>query len=168
MAAFQDPELLNPSVHCFARCFVCRKLIAIKRDANDELILTERKCPHCGSFNEDDQILRSFTLNLLHTSGITSSNKIQSLDPAVIPFLIATGLVTFMGFPLWFVIPNLVIYAFPMVLILRWLYRYWYRFRFTDNEYSEAVSGVKRSFLFWLFANVLGWTILLIRPETFQ
>ena len=164
MVTFQDPELLNPSVHCFARCVVCGRLIAIGRDANDELVLTERKCPHCGAFNDDDQIFRSFALNLVHTAGITSSNKIQSLDLAFIPFLLATGLVTFMGFPLWFVIPNLIIYMFPIVLTLRWLYRYWYRLRFTDEEYLQAVGGVKKSFLLWLFANLLGWSVLLFGP----
>ena len=164
MPAFQDPELLNPAVHCFARCFVCRKLMAITRDTSDKLVLTERKCPHCGAFNDDDQVIRSFALNLAHTAGITSSHKIQGLDLALIPFLITTGLVAFMGFPLWFVIPNLVIYAYPIVLTTRWLYRYWYKLRFLDEEYVEAVHGVRRSLLLWVFANILGWAFLSIRP----
>jgi hypothetical protein len=79
--AFHDPGLLDPVVHCYARCFVCKRLIAIKGDKDDELILEEMKCPHCGVFVEEEQIQRSFAFNIFHTAAITSSNKIQVVRP---------------------------------------------------------------------------------------
>ncbi len=161
---FHDPELLNPVVHCFARCFMCKKLIAIRRNEKDELIFAERKCPHCGVFIEEDQILGSFAANLFHTSGIASSNKLQSLDLLIIPFLGVGVLLTVMGFPVWFRIVNLLIYLLPAVVTAKWLHRYWYRIRFDDVEYIQAIKGVKRSFLLWLFANLLNWLLLLLQP----
>ncbi|MFN6963206.1 MAG: hypothetical protein ACK4S4_05495 [Pyrinomonadaceae bacterium] len=162
--SFNDPELLDPVIHCYARCVVCWQLIPIQTDESGELILTERKCPNCGAFNEDDEVVSSFALNHYYTSAIASANKIQSLDPAFIPFLASTALVTFIGFPLWFIIPNLLIYVFPVILALRWFYRYWYRIRFDEQEYLAAVSGMKWSIGLWIFANILGWTLILVRP----
>jgi hypothetical protein len=159
-----DPELLNPSVHCFAKCHFCKKLIALRRDANENLVLSGRECPHCGVYIDEDRITFTYVENLLLTSSITSANKIQSFDLAFIPFLIVGVLMLVMGYPLWFRILNLFIYVLPLILILRWFYTYWYRFRFDDPEYVDAAKGMRRSFYLWLVANVLNWSLLLFQP----
>lgn len=159
---FRDPQLLNPVVHCFARCFVCKKLIAIGRNEDDELVLDELKCPHCGVFLDDDQIRTSFAFNTFYTSAISSANKIQSLDPGFVPFLAVGIILTAMGFPTWIRVLNLVFYLFAVVLPILWFRLYWYQVRFDNVEYVEAVSGVKKSFLLWLVATLLNWSLLLI------
>lgn len=160
--SFSDPELLDPIVHCFARCYLCRKLIRIAVDNEGELILEERKCPHCGVFLHEDQLETSFLINHVHTSSITSANKILGMDLAVIPFIGVGVLLVSMDFPLWFRIVNLLFYLTPIILIARWLYRYWYEFRFTDEEYLDALQGMKKSLMLWTFANLLNWTLLLL------
>lgn len=159
---FTDPEYINPIVHCFARCHICRKLIPIKRSDDGELILTERKCPSCGVFLDDHEVFRSFAANLAHTAAITAANKLISLDPAVIPYLISQLLITYFQFPVWARSINLLIYHLPLFLIGRWLYRYWHRLRFTDAEYLEAVRGIRQSFALWSAVNFLNWVLLLV------
>jgi len=166
MGVFDDPELLNPTVHCFANCHFCKKLIALKRDADEDLILSGRECPHCGAYIDEDRIAATFVENLMLTSSISSANTIQSLDLAFIPFLIVGAILLVVGYPLWFRILNLILYVSPLILIFRWFHKYWYRFRFDDPEYIDAVQGMKKSFLLWLVANILNWSLLLFQPTS--
>ena len=164
MGVFDYPEILNPEIHCFAKCHFCKKLIAIKRDANDNLDFTERECPHCGVFIAQDRIQATFVQNLMLTASIASANKIQSIDLLFIPFLIVGVALLVSGYPLWFRMLNLVIYISPLVIIVRWFQKYWLRIRFDDLEYLDAVRGMKKSFLLWLVANILNWSLLLFQP----
>lgn len=162
--AFVDPELLDPVIHCFARCFSCKTLIRLGTDAEGEIDVSERKCPHCGVFLEEDHVVDSFTYEFLHTAAITSSNKLQSLDLAVIPYVAVGLLMLWMGYPIWFRILMLLPYLGALTIIVRWLYRYSYKIRFTDDEYLEAASAIRRSLYLWSAATALNWTLLLFRP----
>ena len=85
---FSDPELLNPVVHCFARCHWCKNLVPIKSAEDGSLVLDEQPCPKCGAELSDSQIFHRFLENLYHTGAITSANKFISFDLAVIPFMV--------------------------------------------------------------------------------
>ena len=167
MGLFLDPELLNPKVHCFAKCSSCKKLIAIKNNADDKLDLTARKCPHCGVYNEQDHIVATFLENLWLTGSISSANKLQSLDLAFIPFLVAGVVSLAIGYPRSFRIICVLLNLGPLVLNLAWFWKYWYQARFNDSEYLDAVKGMKRSTLLWLVANALNWSLLLFQPKFF-
>jgi hypothetical protein len=164
MGLFGDPELLSPEIHCFSKCHFCRKLIALKRDADDNLDFAARECPHCGVYIEQDRIEASFLENIWLTSSISSANKLQSLDLAFIPFLVVGVLSLAIGYPVSFRIMNTVLNLGPLILALMWFQKYWYRFRFDDPEYVDAVKGMKRSLLLWLVANILNWSLLLFQP----
>ena len=97
---FSDPELLNPVVHCFARCHWCKNLVPIKSAEDGSLVLNEQPCSKCGAEISDSQIFNTFLENLYHTGAITSANKFISFDLAVIPFMVVSILMTFMEFPL--------------------------------------------------------------------
>ena len=161
MLRLTDPELLNPEVHCFARCFICQKLIRIQKDEKG-LVLDERKCPHCGVFIEREQILSSLAQNIFHTSAIASAHKLTSFDPAVIPYIASGLLVAYFGFPLWFRAITLVVYLLPIVVLIKWMYKYWYKIRFTDEEYLQALSSIRQSLALWVFTNVLYGALFLI------
>ena len=158
---FFDPELLNPKVHCYGRCYVCKGFIPITRNDEDKLDVTERKCPKCGTFLEDDQVAGTFFVTLIHTGAIASSKRIAALDLATIPYMAASGLGWFVGLPYWFRATNNVIYFFPIILLSRWFFQYWYRFRFNDEEYRDIVSDMKRSLGLWMAANLICLVILL-------
>jgi hypothetical protein len=157
----QDTENLSPVIHCFAKCFLCKRLIAIKRDENGEIALGERDCPHCGVFLDESQIATSLAQNFWHTAAITSANKLLAFDLAVIPFLLCGLLAAFVGYPIWFRLVFLVPYFGMIVILWKWMYRYWYRIRFDDEEYLEAFRGIKRSLQLWIFTNLLCWLMLL-------
>lgn|GEM_PF-6031917 len=157
-----DPEYIVPVVHCYARCFICRNPVPIRRDKYGGLILSERNCPNCGVFLDDDEILNSFAVNLLHTSAIAAANKLISLDLATIPYILAQVLITYLGFPIWARLFNIVIYHMPIILLIRWLYRYWYRFRFIDDEYLDALKNLRTSLALWLAVNILNLILLLV------
>ena len=157
---FFDSELINPKVHCFGRCFVCKCLVPIVRDDTNNLDLSERKCPKCGTFLEEEQVAGTFFVTLIHTGAITSSKKIAGFDLATIPYVAASGLGWMVGLPFWFRSVNNFVYLFPVFLLVRWFFRYWYRVRFTDDEYQEAVSEMKRSLGLWLAANIICWMVL--------
>lgn len=161
---FEDPELLDPVIHCFARCYSCRHLIRIETDDKDELDLSERKCPHCGVFIEEHQIHDTFAYEFWHTASITSANKLQNLDLAVIPYIAVGLLMLATGFPIWFRILVLLPYFIPLTIIVRWLYKYWYTIRFTDNEYLEAATAIRKSLYLWSAATALNWILLLYSP----
>lgn len=161
---FEDPELLDPTIHCFARCFSCRNLVRLGLNADDEIDVSERKCPHCGVFLDEHQIIDTLTYEFLHTASITSANKLQSLDLAVIPFIAVGLLMLLMGYPVWFRILLLLPFILPLTIMVRWLHRYAYRIRFIDDEYLEAVSMIKESLYLWSAATALNWTLLLFRP----
>ena len=120
---FSDPELLNPVVHCFARCHWCKNLVPIKSAEDGSLVLDEQPCPKCGAEISDSQIFSTFLENLYHTGAITSANKFISFDLAVIPFMVVSILMTFMEFPLSVRILNLLLYHGPIVLCVQWFYR---------------------------------------------
>lgn len=164
MGVFADPELLNPKIHCFGKCHFCKRLFALKNDSAGKVDLSARECPHCGVFLSMDRVISSHLENMMLTASITTANKIQSLDLAFIPFLILGGLMLAMGYPLWFRILNLLLYISPLVIIVKWFKKYGTRFRFDDVEYRDAVKGMKKSLLLWLFANVLNWSLLLFQP----
>lgn len=159
---FFDPEFIDPKVHCFGRCYVCKSLIPIVRNDEDKIDVSERKCPKCGAFLEEEQVAATFVVTLLHTTAIASSKKIAGLDLAAIPYVAVSGLCWVIGYPLWFRSVNNFIYLFPILLLSRWFYRYWYRFRFADEEYQEALREMRRSLGLWIAANVLCWTILFL------
>jgi len=111
---------------------------------------------------DDDEILNSFAVNLLHTSAIAAANKLISLDLATIPYILAQVLITYLGFPIWARLFNIVIYHMPIILLIRWLYRYWYRFRFIDDEYLDALKNLRTSLALWLAVNILNLILLLV------
>ncbi len=160
--SFHDPELLDPIVHCFARCNWCKRLIAIATDEEGELILEERKCPHCGVFLDDDQITNSFVVNLIHTQAIASANKLSGLDPGVVVFVGLCILLAAVDYPMTIRILNNIMYLGWIPLIANWFHKYWYQFRFDDEEYLEALRGMKRSLALWTSAQVLSWALLLV------
>lgn len=115
-------------------------------------------------FLEEHQIIGTFAYEFLHTASITSANKLQSMDLAVIPYVAVGLLLLLMGYPIWFRVLALLPYILPPTIVIRWLYRYWYTIRFTDAEYLEASSAIRRSLYLWSAATVLNWTLLLFRP----
>ena len=157
---FSDPELITPSVHCFARCFACKGWLPIRR-GSEGLILEGRDCPECGAYVNSHRILTSFAHNTLETQAVASAHKLLSLDPAVV-FLIAAQLpVALMHFPVWFRAINVFAYFFPILTISRWFYRYWYKIRFVTTEYMELVPQMRRSLILWIVAIVLCFLLLL-------
>jgi len=164
---FSDPELLDPMVHCFARCYWCRKLVAIKVDEDGDLILTERQCPNCGVELTEQRIRDTLFENLFHTWAVTSANKFISFDLAIIPFMVVSILITFMEFPLWIRILNLLFYHMPVVLCLQWFYKYWYLVRFADEEYLDAVGRMRRLLMLWTGANLVNWLFVLAQTLYF-
>lgn len=154
------PEFLSPKVHCYGRCYVCMRFIPIIRNDEEKLDVTERKCPRCGTFMEDEQVAGTFFVTLIHTGAIASSKKIAGLDLATIPYVAASGLGWLVGLPIWFRAVNNIIYFIPVVLLVRWFFRNWYRFRFTDEEYREALREMKRSLGLWVAANVICVSVL--------
>jgi hypothetical protein len=156
---FSDPELLHPIVHCYARCYWCKKLVPLKED-EEGLVLTDQPCPHCGVELTENRIRDTFAENLWHTSAVASANKFIAFDLAVIPFLIVSVLLVVMEFPLWFRMINLLLYLGSMVIILRWFYLYWYLVRFTDDEYIAAVRHMRRLLILWVSANLINWSFI--------
>ncbi len=157
---FSDPELLDPEVHCFARCYWCKKLVPIKGDDDGTLILEGRPCPNCGIELSEQRIQDTLFENLFHTWAVASANKFISFDLAIIPFMAVSILIAFMEFPLWARILNLLFYHAPIVLCLQWFYKYWYLVRFTDEEYLEAVGRMRRILLLWTSANLVNWIFI--------
>lgn len=153
-------------VHCFARCHWCKKLVAIREDEDGALVLTERECANCGADLTEQHIRDSLFENLFHTWAVTSANKFISFDLAIIPFMGVSILITFMEFPLWIRILNLLIYHMPIILCLQWFYKYWYYVRFTDEEYSDAVGRMRRLLVLWTGANLVNWIFIL--AQTFH
>lgn len=158
---FSDPELLDPRVHCYTRCPWCRQLVAVEFDP-EGLIIRDRLCPKCGAHFPEQMVAAGFFQNFYHTQAVTSANKFISLDLAVIPFLLAQLLVTWMGFPIWFRLIYASIYLGNVVIGLRWFYRFWYSTRFTDDEYLAAVSLMKRFLAAWSVALIVVWLSLVI------
>ena len=158
---FADPELINPVVHCFARCPWCKSLIPIKRGEDEALDLNERECPKCGAQVSQERVLSSFAENIIHTQAITSANKFISLDLLVFPFLACSILLVFMNFPFWFRIPFMLVYHMPILLGVNWLRKYWYHFRFTDEEYMASVRQMKRFLVIWIAANLINWAMVI-------
>ncbi len=158
---FSDPELIEPSVHCFARCFMCKGWIPIQRSSEGSLILGGRDCPKCGRFLNEDRLTASYAYNTLETQAIASAHKILSLDPAVI-FLIAAQIpVTLMHFPIWFRSINILMYSSLIFIICRWFYRYWHKIRFVSEDYGEIIPQMRTSLLLWIVAIVLCCLLLL-------
>lgn len=93
-------------------------------DEQNELDVSERKCPHCGVFLEEHQIIGTFAYEFLHTASITSANKLQSMDLAVIPYVAVGLLLLLMGYPIWFRVLALLPYILPPTIVIRWLYKY--------------------------------------------
>lgn len=62
-----------------------------------------------------------------------------------------------MDFPLWIRVVNLVLYHGSVFLICRWLYKYWYLFRFTDEEDLSSVRQMKRLLMLWVAALLVNW-----------
>jgi hypothetical protein len=160
---FSDPELLDPLVHCFARCYWCKNLVPIRGDEHGTLILDGRPCPNCGVELSEQRIQDTLFENLFHTCAIASANKFVSFDLAIIPFMAVSILIAFMEFPLWIRIVNLLFYHTPIVLCLRWFYKYWYRVRFTDEEYLEAVRRMRRILVLWTSANFVNWIYITLQ-----
>jgi hypothetical protein len=159
---FSDPELINPVVHCFARCYMCKKLVAIPPGDNDP-DLSGRDCPHCGVHLTQQRIINTLVENILNTQAVTSAHKLASFDPAAIIVLVINVVVASMGlFPVWFRAINVVLYVMPVVAILRWFRKFWWTFRFTDEEYLEALRHMKLSLLLWTFTELLSAALLLI------
>jgi hypothetical protein len=123
-------------------------------------MLEARACPNCGVELSEDRIRDSLLENLRHTWAIASANKFASFDLAIIPFMAVSILVTFMEFPVSLRIANLIIYSGPVILCLKWFYRYWYRLRFTDPEYLDAVRRMKRVLALWTAANLINWIFI--------
>ena len=164
---FSDPELLDPLVHCFARCNWCKNLVPIKAAEDGSLTLAEQPCPNCGVDLSENQILTSFAENFYHTGAIASANKFISFDLAVIPFMVVSILITFMEFPLWVRILNLLFYHGQLVLCIQWFYRYWYYARFTDDEYLEAAQRMKRVLFLWTAACLVNWIFITVQWSYF-
>lgn len=160
---FSDPELLDPLVHCFARCYWCKNLVAIKENEHGTLALESRECPKCGVEISEQRIYDTLLENLFHTSAITSANKFISFDLAVIPFMAVSVLIAYMEFPVWIRIVNLLFYHMQILLYLRWFYRYWYFVRFTDTEYLDAVERMKRVLILWTVANLVNWVFIILQ-----
>lgn len=159
---FADPELIEPTIHCFARCYWCKRLVPLQ--ANDDgLVLDERPCPGCGTQLTEARILDSFVENFLHTSAITSANKFISFDLAVVPFMVVSLLITYMEYPLSVRVINLLVYHAPIALCIRWFKRYWYDVRFDDDDYLEAVSRMRKLLILWSVANTVNWCFILLQ-----
>ena len=159
---FADPELLDPEIHCFARCYWCKNLVPLQ--ANDDgLVFDDRACPRCGVQLTEARLRESFVEHFLHTAAVTSANKFIALDLAVVPFMVVSLLITYMEYPVWIRTINLLFYHTPVVLCIRWLKRYWYDVRFADEEYLEAVSRMKRLLVLWSVANAVNWAFILIQ-----
>lgn len=151
-----DPELLDPTIHCFARCYWCKSLVRL-RENEEGLIFEARKCEKCGIELSETRLIESFAQNFLHTAAITSANKFISFDLAVIPFMAVSIMLTYLEFPVWIRILNLVFYHMPIVLAIRWFKRYWIDIRFDDDEYLDAASRMKRLLVLWCSANLINW-----------
>ena len=123
-------------------------------------MIEDSECPHCGAALSEAAILTSFLENIAHTSAIASANKFIALDLAVVPFLLVNLLLAFAEYPLWIRAGNLVCYAGVMVLIGRWFYHYWYRIRYSDPEYLEALSRMKRLLLIRVCGQAIIWGAL--------
>lgn len=160
---FADPELLDPHIHCFARCSWCKNLLPLKADDDGELNFNGRPCPRCGVQLTEAGLRDSFVENFLHTAAITSANKFISFDLAVIPFMAVSILVAYMEYPLWVRVINLLLYHGPIILSLQWLKRYWYDVRFDDEEYLGAVTQIKKLLILWTAANAVNWTFILLQ-----
>jgi hypothetical protein len=141
---------------------MCKRLVAIR--ANDGgLMLDERECPHCGVHLTQQRIVSTLVENVLNTQAVTSARKLSGFDPAAIITTAVGALLAWQGLlPIWFRAINVVVYVMPLVLILRWFYKYWWRFRFTDEEYLESVRHMRLSLLLWLAADILNAALLLI------
>lgn len=160
---FFDREFIDPSVHCFARCYMCKRLVAIKRDQNDGLDFSGRECPHCGVLLTTQHLANTFLENTLNTQAVTSAKKIAGLDPAAIIVIVVSLLLAVIGFyPVWFRAINVIIYLAPPVIIIQWLYKFWWKFRFSDDEYLDAVRHMKLSLCLWIAAEVLCAVLLLL------
>lgn len=154
---FFDPELLDPKVHCFARCHWCKHLVPISSDAAGDLQLDERECPNCKAQLSETKIISSFAFQLMLTASIASANKITGLNLIVIPMLIANLLLAYMEFSLWLRTLYLILYHFPIVIILEWFRRYWCYFQFNDEEYITAVKEMRNSLILWSAALAVVW-----------
>ena len=157
-----DRELIDPSVHCFARCYMCKRLVPIKR-VEESLDLRERECPHCGVMLTTQRLASTFVENTLNTQAVTSAKKIAGGDPAAIIVTAVSVLLAWQGLmPAWFRAINVIIYLSFPVIIIRWLYKFWWKFRFNDEEYLDAVRHVKLSLCLWIAAEVLSAVLLMI------
>lgn len=163
---FADPELIDPVVHCYARCHWCKAFIPITNDETG-LVFDSRDCPKCGAEISEDRLISSFAQNFIHTQAITSANKFIALDLAVVPFLACSLLLVFMDFPWWFRISFMLVYHAPIVLAISWMRRYWYYFRFTDEEYINSVRQMKRFLLIWIAANLINWFAIAIQASMY-
>jgi len=141
---------------------MCKRLVPIKK-VEGGFDLTGRECPNCGVYLTTQQLANTFVENFLNTQAVTSAKKIAGFDPAAI-ILIAVGLLgaVLIPLPVWFRSINLIVYTAPLIIIIRWLYKFWWKFRFTDEEYLDALRHIKLSLCLWIAADVLYALLLLI------
>jgi len=162
---FFDRELIEPSVHCFAQCYMCKRLVRIP-PAQNGMDLSSRDCPHCGVHLTQQQIISTLVTNILHTQAVISAKKIAGMDPAALITVAVSVLLLWIGaYPVWFRAINVVIYVMPLVLISRWFRKYWWSVRFSDEEYIDSVRHMKLSLLLWLSTDILNSALLLFRSS---
>lgn len=158
---FFDSEFIDPAVHCFARCYMCKRLVPLKR-VDDALDLTERECPHCNALLTTPQLANTFVENTLNTQAVTSAKKIAGMDPAAIIVTTLSLLLAWQGMlPVWFRAINVIVYLAPPVIVIRWLYKFWWKLRFNDDEYLDSVRHMKLSLCLWIAAEILSGVLLL-------
>src|SRR5690242_3235313 len=97
---FFDREFIAPTVHCFARCYMCKRLVPIKK-VGGNFDLTDRECPHCGVFLTTQHLANTFVDNFLSTQAVTSAKKIAGMDPAAIIVIVAGVVGVLVSLPVW-------------------------------------------------------------------
>lgn len=158
--SFYDPQILDPNITLFSKCRYCQKLIGIEF-TDDNLILNERKCPHCEIFLEEQDLFNGLIKNFSYTQAYLSAQKIISFDLVVIPFICVNLLVFWIGFPSWFrIIFGLIPYTSPIIFCVKWFRQHYWFDHLTDEEYISAVKDVKKSLLIWIFAKIFCWILL--------
>ena len=142
---FYDSEILDPKITPFSRCRYCRNLIRLEA-ADDNLILDERKCPHCEIFLEKEDVINGLITDFSYTQAYLSAQKIVSFDLAVIPFIAVNLIAFWIGLPLWFRIAfALVPYFSPIFFCVKWFREHYWQNHLADEEYLSAVKDVKKS-----------------------
>jgi len=152
-----DP--LNPKITLIADCHTC----------GEKLLYGQEKCPYCGILLDQEEIFPSVILNFVITQAVSSANTIRTFDFAVL-FLLGVGVYnSFLNeeFLLRIQLITSAVYLYPIILILRWFYKY-RMLSSSDPDFNFSKKEMRSCLLLWIGAHFLNGLLIYINLGKFE